>query len=163
MTKIKVFHHLKRFITIVLVAVLSQVSAQSSNLGNTNNTLQSTYENLIKIVESQSLEFRAYLIFDGFKRAQNITKVSILNKKITGTLIPLEANESSILKFKNQSILDYRVNIDEAHKVVGLQFRSTIEGSLYNFHIKMMPNGNSIMTVYNTDSSLEYRGNVVKI
>jgi len=163
MTKIKVFHHLKRFITIVLVAVLSQVSAQSSNLGNTNNTLQSTYENLIKIVESQSLEFRAYLIFDGFKRAQNNTKVSILNKKITGTLIPLEANESSILKFKNQSILDYRVNIDEAHKVVGLQFRSTIEGSLYNFHIKMMPNGNSIMTVYNTDSSLEYRGNVVKI
>ena len=51
MTKIKVFHHLKRFITIVLVAGLSQVSAQSSNLGNTNNALQSTYENLIKIVD----------------------------------------------------------------------------------------------------------------
>ncbi|WP_431157760.1 hypothetical protein [Winogradskyella poriferorum] len=161
MKKIKVLQHSKLAIIIAFFGFLSQISAQSYSADNT--TLQSTYENSIKTIESQSYEFRAYLSFDGFKRTKNASKVSIKNKSITGTLIALEGDNSNVLKFNDQSIKGYKVNIDEAGKVIDLNFRSTINGVGYKFDIKILLNGNAVMTVFNANNSMEYRGNVVRI
>ncbi|MCA0132765.1 DUF4251 domain-containing protein [Winogradskyella alexanderae] len=148
-------------VTVLGIGTISSLHAQDNN--KKKDSFERTYNNSLQTVEYGNFKFSANLIYDGMQREKNLSTLKINNSQLEGSLLPFSDNETGLIQLNKQALREYKVYSDERNKIIEVSFNTTVHNFNYQFKIKIMPNGNSILNVINNRDSIEYRGIIERI
>ncbi|RCT54210.1 DUF4251 domain-containing protein [Winogradskyella sp. KYW1333] len=157
------FYEFLKSISLVFIIFIFSISGITAQSHKTDNiTLEKTYERNKTIIESNSYEFRSLMVYDGSQREKNYSKVSFIENKLSGSLIPITSSKSSVVSFEKDRIKNYKVQTNDENQSVELSFDLASGEMSFQFNIRIMPNGKAFLKVYSLNEEIEYIGTIFR-
>ena len=157
------FYEFLKSISLVFIIFIFSISGITAQSHKTDNiTLEKTYERNKTIIESNSYEFRSLMVYDGSQREKNYSKVSFIENKLSGSLIPITSSKSSVVSFEKDRIKNYKVQTNDENQSVELSFDAALGEMSFQFNIRIMPNGKAFLKVYSLNEEIEYIGAIFR-
>lgn len=157
------FYEFLKSISLVFIIFIFSISGITAQSHKTDNiTLEKTYERNKTIIESNSYEFRSLMVYDGSQREKNYSKVSFIENKLSGSLIPITSSKSSVVSFEKDRIKNYKVQTNDENQSVELSFDAALGEMSFQFNIRIMPNGKAFLKVYSLNEEIEYIGTIFR-
>ena len=157
------FYEFLKSISLVFIMFIFSISGITAQSHKTDNiTLEKTYERNKTIIESNSYEFRSLMVYDGSQREKNYSKVSFIENKLSGSLIPITSSKSSVVSFEKDRIKNYKVQTNDENQSVELSFDLASGEMSFQFNIRIMPNGKAFLKVYSLNEEIEYIGTIFR-
>ena len=157
------FYEFLKSISLVFIMFIFSISGITAQSHKTDNiTLEKTYERNKTIIESNSYEFRSLMVYDGSQREKNYSKVSFIENKLSGSLIPITSSKSSVVSFEKDRIKNYKVQTNDENQSVELSFDLASGEMSFQFNIRIMPNGKAFLEVYSLNEEIEYIGTIFR-